>query len=92
MNENTVDRFYVLRDQYVLNTPDANFKTIEKDSGINLDKAPLATTKNLLAADYYGWYLDITATKYEKVLSQATTFMNRVAFSSLVKQLQGLKP
>ncbi|RTZ66169.1 MAG: hypothetical protein DSZ29_03405 [Aquificaceae bacterium] len=89
LNENTVDRFYVLRDKYVLNTPDSNFKTIEKDSGINLDKAPVGTTRNLLATDYYGWYIDLKATQHEKVLSQAKTFMSRVAFSSFGKTAAG---
>ena len=85
LNENITDRFYVLRDKYVLNTPDSNFKTIEKDSGVNLVKAPVDKKLNLLDAAYYGWYLDLTATQHEKILSPAVTFMNRVAFSSFGK-------
>ena len=91
LNENIVDRFYVLRDKYVLNTPDTNFKIIEKDSGVNLAKAPLALTEDLLASNYYGWYLDINATQHEKVLSKATTFMSRVAFSTFGKTSAGSK-
>ena len=85
LNENIVDRFYVLRDQYVLRIPDANFKTITETGSTSPIKAPINKTKNLLDGDYYGWYRDLNAINHEKVLATATTFMNRVSFTSFGK-------
>ena len=85
LNENIVDRFYVLRDQYVLRTPDSSFKTITETGSAKPIKAPVDTTKNLLASDYYGWYRELTAINNEKVLAAATTFMSRVSFTSFGK-------
>ncbi|MCK5810545.1 MAG: hypothetical protein KAH00_05620 [Cocleimonas sp.] len=85
LNESIVDRFYVLRDQYVLRTPDSNFKTITETGSATPIKAPIDKTKKLLANDYYGWYRDLTAINHEKVLATATTFMNRVSFTSFGK-------
>ena len=85
LNENIVDRFYVLRDQYVLDIPDTNFKTITETGSQKPLIAPVDEKKNLLDNDYYGWYRDLNAVKHEKVLSRATTFMNRVSFTSFGK-------
>ena len=85
LNENIVDRFYVLRDQYVLRTPDGNFNTITETSSQQPLQAPVDKTKNLLDNDYYGWYHNLTAINHEKVLASATTFMSRVSFTSFGK-------
>jgi Tfp pilus tip-associated adhesin PilY1 len=85
LNENIVDRFYVLRDQYVLRTPDASFITITETGTKKLLPAPVDEKQNLLDNNYYGWYRDLTTIKHEKVLASATTFMNRVSFTSFGK-------
>ena len=85
LNENIVDRFYVLRDQYVMRTPDGSFQTITETGSATPIKAPVSTTKKLLANDYYGWYRELTAINHEKVLASATTFMNRISFTSFGK-------
>jgi hypothetical protein len=85
LNENIVDRFYVLRDQYVLRTPDASFQTISETGSAKPLIAPVDKTKSLLDNDYFGWYRDLDAVDHEKVLSTTTTFMNRVSFTSFGK-------
>ena len=82
LNENIVNRFFVLRDQYVLRLPDANFKTIQ---ATDLLKAPVNSTQKLLDNNYYGWYRELNTLQYEKVLATATTFMNRVIFTTFGK-------
>ncbi|MCK5918541.1 MAG: hypothetical protein KAG34_08950 [Cocleimonas sp.] len=85
LNENIVDRFYVLRDQYVLRTPDTNFTTITETGSAKPITAPVDSKKNLLDNDYYGWYRDLSATNHEKVLANAITFKSRVSFTTFGK-------
>jgi hypothetical protein len=82
LNENIVNRFFVLRDQYVLRLPDASFKTIEET---DLLKAPVNSKQKLLDNTYYGWYRELDTILHEKVLATATTFMNRVIFTTFGK-------
>ncbi len=82
LNENIVNRFFVLRDQYVLRLPDASFKTIQET---DLLKAPVDSTQKLLDNSYYGWYRELNIIQHEKVLATATTFMNRVIFTTFGK-------
>ncbi|MCK5902401.1 MAG: hypothetical protein KAG28_04565 [Cocleimonas sp.] len=79
LDTNIVDRFYSLRDQYVLRRPDIDFKTITEAM---LLKAPVAKTQDVFDKNYYGWFFDLIANKDEKVLSSALTFMNRVSFTT----------
>jgi Tfp pilus tip-associated adhesin PilY1 len=85
LNENIVDRFYVLRDQYALRTPDASFQTITETGSSQPLIAPVDKTKNLLDNDYFGWYRELNAINHEKVLARTTTFLNRVSFTSFGK-------
>ncbi|MCK5812959.1 MAG: hypothetical protein KAH03_01825 [Cocleimonas sp.] len=82
LNENIVNRFFVLRDQYVLRMPDGSFKTITET---DLKPAPLDSAEKLLDNNYYGWYRELNTIQNEKVLATATTFMNRVIFTTFGK-------
>lgn len=86
LNENTDDRFYVLRDPYVYDPAPENFQPLTNKELVDVE----TLTKPFLAVGAQGWFYDLPE-PHEKVLAPAITFMNKVVFTTYAKESEGIE-
>jgi Tfp pilus tip-associated adhesin PilY1 len=78
LNENISDRFYVLSDPNVYDTPATSLAAI---TDANLVEASSLAGESFFP-DTTGWYKDLTNGNGEKVLASPITFLSKIAFTT----------
>jgi len=82
LDEGDDDRFYVLLDEYVYQTPPSDFDTITEGDLMSVTELRASTSGNILhEAGERGWYYPL-AHSGEKVLASSLTFLDKVLFTT----------
>lgn len=85
LDKQTKDRFYVLRDMNPYEALPSSFRTIKNSDLVNVNTL---SGQSILETDHKGWFLPLAASRGEKVLASALTFMNKVVFTSFVSAVK----
>lgn len=85
LNENTQDRFYVLRDPHVYEAAPETFVTLTNRNLADVE----SLTQSFLDTGDNGWYYNLPE-PFEKVMSPAVTFLNKVLFTTFAKDGGGV--
>ncbi len=88
LNDDITDRFYVLVDKNVFDTPTTPPATITQSNLVDRSTLTISITANTTGK--LGWYYSLPANSGEKVLSSPFIFLNKVLFTTFKPSTGGL--